>query len=89
MKSYSMLIDGKWTESAGGNVREIRDPGNGELLAKVPEADRRDVKSAVLAARRAFDTGPWRTMSAQDRATKLFQVAHQKQNLALNLHYHQ
>jgi betaine-aldehyde dehydrogenase len=75
MKEYKMLIGGEWVSAKSGKTREVTDPANGELLAKVPEAGAEDAKAAIEAARKAFDTGPWRTMSAQTRGKLLFQVS--------------
>lgn len=75
MKTYENFIGGKWQPSRSGQVREIRDPGNGELIAKVQESSREDVMDAVDAARKAFDSGPWRKTSALDRGKSLFKVA--------------
>ena len=75
MKTYENFIGGRWQPSRSGQFREIRDPGNGELVAKVQESSREDVLDAVDAARRAFDTGPWRKTSALDRGKFLLKVA--------------
>ena len=75
MKTYENFIDGRWQSARAGHLREIRDPGNGELIAKVQESNREDVISAIQAARKAFDSGPWRKTSALDRGKFLFKVA--------------
>ncbi len=75
MKTYENFIGGRWQTSKSGQLREIRDPGNGELIAKVQESNRDDVQNAVNAARAAFDSGVWRKTSAQDRGKFLFKVA--------------
>ena len=75
MKTYENFIGGRWQTSKSGQLREIRDPANGELIAKVQESNREDVQDAVNAARAAFDTGPWRKTSALDRGKFLFKVA--------------
>ena len=75
MKQYQMLVDGKMVSSLSGELREIRDPGNGEILAKVPESNQAVVKRAVEAGRKAFDLGPWRKTSALDRGKYLFKIA--------------
>ena len=69
-----MLIDGKFVKALNGAEREIRDPADGAVLARVPEASAGDVKLAIAAARRAFDEGPWRKTSAQDRGKFLFKI---------------
>lgn len=76
MKNYEMYINGRWIKAMSGKTREIRDPGNGESLAQVPESSREDMTLAIGAAREAFDKGPWRKMTALDRAQRLFEVAH-------------
>ncbi len=75
MKNYEMLIGGKFTKARSGATRDIHDPASGELIAKVPEASREDVVLAIEAARAAFDHGPWRKTTAQDRGKLLFKLA--------------
>ncbi len=75
MKRYDMLVGGEQVAARSGAVRELRDPGNGEVVATVPESSAEDAKRAILAARLAFDTGPWRSVSALDRGKILFKVA--------------
>ncbi len=75
IKSYQMWINGKWVAALSGATREITDPGNGDLIARVPEAGPKDVALAIDAARQAFDAGPWRKTSALDRGKYLFKIA--------------
>src|SRR5258708_1055913 len=75
MKTYDNYIDGRWQRSVSGQLRELHDPANGELIAKVQESNRDDIIKAVKAARTAFDSGPWRKTSALDRGKLLFKVA--------------
>lgn len=75
MKTYDMLIGGKWVQAKSRATRDIHDPASGELIAKVPEASREDVVAAIHAAREAFDGGPWRKMTALDRGKLLFKLA--------------
>src|SRR5437868_8712909 len=75
MKTYENFIDGRWQPARAGQLREIRDPANGELVAKVQESGRDDVIAAIQAARKAFDSGAWRKTSALDRGKFLFKVA--------------
>lgn len=48
-----MLIGGSWVE--GKIYFEVRNPYTNDVLARVPEASSEDVKSAVAAARKAFE----------------------------------
>ena len=75
VKTYDLFINGKWTVPRSGIRREIYDPANGELLARVAESGREDAASAVSAAREAFDRGPWRKTTALDRSRFLFRIA--------------
>jgi betaine-aldehyde dehydrogenase len=70
-----MLIDGAWTLASDGGTRHLIDPGTGEVIARVAEGTQADATRAIAAARAAFDHGPWRTTSAQDRAKLLFTIA--------------
>lgn len=70
-----MLIGGEWVNAKSGKTRDITDPANGDLLAKVPEATAEDAKFAIAAARKAFDSGEWRKTSAQARGKLLFKVS--------------
>ncbi|OGR47750.1 MAG: betaine-aldehyde dehydrogenase [Elusimicrobia bacterium GWA2_66_18] len=70
-----MFVGGKWVQSRSGAVREILDPADGALLARVPESGREDAAAAIDSARAAFDDGPWRKVTAQDRGKFLFRIA--------------
>ena len=62
-----MLIDGRWVESRSGQTFDTVNPATEETIAQVAEGDKADIDLAVNAARKAFDSGPWRTMDARDR----------------------
>lgn len=47
-----------------GKTFPTLDPRTGEVIAHVAEGDAEDINRAVLAARKAFDEGPWPRMSA-------------------------
>jgi betaine-aldehyde dehydrogenase len=56
-------------------MRDIINPADGSVLARVPDASPADVGRAVQAARRAFDEGPWPRLPARERGTLLFKIA--------------
>src|SRR3954449_10782073 len=68
-------IGGRWTDARSGETREIVNPADGSVLARVPEMSAEDVTQAVAAARRAFDEGPWPKLPARERGTVLFKIA--------------
>ena len=68
IRQTKMLINGVWQNSASGKTFETLNPATGEVIAKVAEGDKADVDKAVIAARQAFEKGPWRRkMSAGTR----------------------
>lgn len=75
MEIYKMYIDGKFTLAKSGATRDIFDPANGDLIAKVPESAKEDAILAIKAARKAFDEGEWRKSLALDRGKLLFKLA--------------
>ncbi|HAU1341599.1 TPA: aldehyde dehydrogenase family protein [Legionella pneumophila] len=75
MEIYEMYIDGKFTLAKSGTTRDIFDPANGELIARVPESAKEDAILAIKAARKAFDEGEWRKSLALDRGKLLFKLA--------------
>ncbi|WP_367274428.1 aldehyde dehydrogenase family protein, partial [uncultured Legionella sp.] len=70
-----MYINGQFTAAQSGATRDIIDPGNGALIATVPESAKEDVVLAINAARKAFDEGDWKKTSALERSKLLFKLA--------------
>lgn len=71
LASYRMLIDHEWVEARSGACFVSINPVTGEPLAEVPRAGAEDVEAAVLAARRAFEEGPWPETTPAERARLL------------------
>jgi len=74
-RTRKMLIDGKWVDAASGNTFTTHDPSTEEPLAEIAAGDKTDVDRAVRAARRAFEDGPWRRMTASERGRALWKLA--------------
>src|SRR5699024_2473126 len=55
--------------------RDIINPFNQEVVAKVTEADVSDMKAAIKAARHAFDNGAWPTMTMEERSAIVQRIA--------------
>lgn len=70
-----LLINGEWVEAASGQTFETLDPSNKKVLAVVSKAGIKDVDRAVKAARRAFEEGPWKRMSASERGRLIYRLA--------------
>ncbi|MFI8743869.1 aldehyde dehydrogenase family protein [Pseudomonas sp. NPDC077186] len=76
MNTYDQLyINGQWVAPVKGGIFESIDPSSEERLAAVAAATAEDVDLAVRAARRAFDEGPWPSMSGAARAAVLRKIA--------------
>jgi len=75
IKPGKLLINNEWCEAQSGKRFEVTNPATEEVLATVAEGDAPDVDRAVTAARRAFEEGPWKKMSARDRGRILYRFA--------------
>lgn len=73
--NLKMFIDGEWKEAENQQTRPVINPANGEVIAHAPEGTVADARSAIDAARRAFEEGVWSGLSAQERASFLFKIA--------------
>jgi aldehyde dehydrogenase (NAD+) len=62
-----LYIDGAWSDASDGGMWTHVHPATNEEVARFATATATDVDRAVRAARRAFDEGPWPTMTARDR----------------------
>ena len=70
-----MLIGGKWLDATSGKTFPTYNPATGEVLAQVAEGNSIDVDRAVTAARKAFESGPWRTLTASERGQLIWKLA--------------
>jgi acyl-CoA reductase-like NAD-dependent aldehyde dehydrogenase len=71
--TYQLYIDGGWVEPQDGRYEDIS-PSTEAVIATAPDASIAQVGDAIGAARRAFDSGPWSTMSAEQRGRCLNQL---------------
>jgi len=74
-KPRKMLINGQWVGSISGKTFPTYNPATGEILAQVAEGDREDIEQAVKSARKAFDQGPWRRLTASERGRLIWKLA--------------
>ncbi len=73
-RTRTMLINGEWVPAASGKTFASYNPATGQVLADVAEGDAEDINRAVAAARAAFDTGPWRKMTASERGRLIWKL---------------
>jgi phenylacetaldehyde dehydrogenase len=69
-----LFIDGQPVDAKSGKTFDTLNPATGELLATVAEGDAADIDVAVRAARRAYDDGPWGSMSSSDRGRIIWRI---------------
>ena len=69
------LIGGEWVASASGETLESINPSNGEVLAHLSRGDKKDVDSAVRAARETFESAAWQDMVPAERGRILNRIA--------------
>src|SRR5262249_13709742 len=70
-----LFVGGKWTQALAGGRREIVCPADGEPVVTVDEAGAADTEAAIIAARTAFDEGPWPQTAPRPRGELLLRVA--------------
>jgi aldehyde dehydrogenase (NAD+) len=75
VRATKLLINNKWVDSESGKTFETIDPATGQVITKVAEADAPDVDKAVKAARAAFSSGKWPSLSATQRGRLLYRLA--------------
>src|SRR5687767_4991661 len=71
-KTYKLFIGGDFPRSESGRSYEVQS-ADGEFLANAVRASRKDVRDAVVAARKAAE--PWASLTAYNRGQVLYRVA--------------
>lgn len=74
MPQYNLLINGKSVPAESGSEKEIRNPANGEVLAKVASGGEHDVRLATESAATAF-AGDWAKINSRQRGKLLFKLS--------------
>lgn len=73
-RANKLLIDGKWVPSATGKTFPTYNPADGTVLTQCAEGDAEDINRAVAAARKAFESGPWKTMTPSERGRIVWKI---------------
>src|SRR6266487_1442169 len=68
------LIGGKWVPAASGKNFDVFNPADGSIITRVPDSDKEDINRAVAAARRAFESGPWRRLTPSERGKLVWRI---------------
>ena len=75
VEHHQLYINGEFVAPTSTAALDVIDPSTTDVIARVPDAGAADVARAAQAARAAFDDGPWKDMTAQDRGRVLFKLA--------------
>src|SRR5271170_563788 len=73
MLTIRQFIDGKHADPASAEWFDKIDPATGQVVARVPDGDNRDVNAAVRAAVRAFPA--WSRTPTAERSRLLLAIA--------------
>lgn len=73
MLALQLFIDGQWTPSESGAVRDVRNPANQELVGAAAAGTVGDVQRALEAAQSAFQK--WKNTTGDDRSRLLKKAA--------------
>ena len=68
------LIGGRWVPSASNKTFDVFNPADASVIAQVPDSDKEDINRAVAAARRAFESGPWRRLTPSERGKVVWRI---------------
>jgi len=71
---YQLYINGKFVPSESGEVFDIVNPANNEVIAQAYKGGLGDLNKAISAARQAFDHGPWGKMTNVQRSQLLLKI---------------
>ena len=74
-RATQMLINGKFQPAVSGKTMPVLNPATEKVITQVAEGDAADINLAVDAARAAFDKGPWRHMSGEERGRLIYKLA--------------
>jgi phenylacetaldehyde dehydrogenase len=74
-KKPRLLINGEWVGARAGETLAVYDPATGREIGRVAEAGVEDVDRAVIAARAAFEAGPWPETLPAAREAMLWRLA--------------
>ncbi|MFL6663021.1 MAG: aldehyde dehydrogenase family protein, partial [Rhizobacter sp.] len=72
-QGYGLYLDGQWRPAASGEVRDVIDPTNEEVIGWIPSATQADLDAALASARAGLAL--WRKTSPWERAAVLRRTA--------------
>lgn len=65
------LVNGNWIDSSSKDTFAVSNPANGQVIGNVPNMTVEDAQQAICAAKNAFESKEWRSLTAKDRSNLL------------------
>lgn len=75
MKKFKLFINNEWVDAENGATFDSFNPCTGEKIAEMAYASANDVKKAIDAAYKTFQSGVWSDLDYDDRSAYLHKVA--------------
>lgn len=69
------LIGGQWVPAISGQTFDVKNPANGQIIGSVPNMNEKDAQLAIDAAKKAFYSQEWTSLTAKQRS-QLLKVLH-------------
>ncbi len=83
MINYRLFIDGEFKDAV--KKQKILNPATAEVIAEASVADEADIESAIGSSREAFDNGPWKESTLDERRDLLLKISQGILNQAAEL----
>jgi phenylacetaldehyde dehydrogenase len=68
------FINGQWVPAVSGKSFPVYNPATGDEIAQCASGAMEDINRAVSAARKAFDSGPWKRMTPSERGKLVWRI---------------
>jgi betaine-aldehyde dehydrogenase len=75
MLEYKLYINGQFKDASDKGTMDAVNPYDRSVFAKLAKATVTDTKSAIQAARNAFDSGVWSDKPREERSAVIKQIA--------------
>ncbi|WP_320177039.1 aldehyde dehydrogenase family protein [Roseovarius pacificus] len=69
------LIGNEWVPAISGKTMDVLSPIDGLPFAQIADSDEADIDAAVAAARAAYDSGEWSTLTAAERGRLMIRLS--------------
>jgi acyl-CoA reductase-like NAD-dependent aldehyde dehydrogenase len=70
-ENKGLYIGGEWVWPQSGEAEAVLNPATEEIIGMAPLGGPEEIELALVAARQAFDQGPWPRLSMAERIKKV------------------